>query len=59
MCVSMLCDTFAQRNVKYEVVNGQVCASALSGYKQSVNALLHSLILADLSVCDLKTWRRI
>jgi hypothetical protein len=59
MCVSVLYHKFAQRNVKYEVVNGQVCAFALLGYKQTGNALLPSLILADLSVSDLKMWCRI
>jgi hypothetical protein len=54
MCFSVLFDKFAQRNVKYKVVNGQVYASALSGYKQSEHALLPSLILADLVVSDLK-----
>ena len=59
MYFSVLFDKFAQRNVKYEGVNGQVYASALSGYKQSGHALLPSLILADLALCDLKMWRSI
>lgn len=45
MYFSVLFDKFAQRNVKYEVVTGQVHAPALSGYKQSEHALLPSLIL--------------
>jgi len=59
MCFSVLFDKFAQSNVKYVVVNCQVYSSALSGYKQSVPALLPSLILTDLAVSDLKMWHRI
>jgi hypothetical protein len=63
VCFSVLFDKLAQRNVKYEVLNGQVYASALSGYKRSVQALRPSLILADLAVPDLKMlhknlWRK-
>lgn len=59
MCFSALFDKFVHRNVKYEVVNGEVYVSALSGYKQSEHVLLPSLILIDLAVSDLKMWRRV